>query len=68
MKTPSDRITKLSKERIRFQAAQLRHAFAQLKASSIPPRMQPEFAEGLIAPVIRLLEQLGDEEEKNGGG
>lgn len=38
-----------------FQLAQLRHAYKQLKAGRV--KLQAEFADGLIAPVIRALEE-----------
>ena len=36
--------------------AQLRHAYAQLKAGTVVK--QPDFADGLIAPQIRKIEEL----------
>jgi hypothetical protein len=38
-----------------YQIAQLRHAYAHLKAGRV--KDQAEFADGLIAPVIEFLEQ-----------
>lgn len=38
--------------------AQLRHAYAHLKAGRVTK--QAEFADGLIAPVIRNMERMND--------
>ena len=39
-----------------FQIGQLRHAYAHLRAERVVK--QREFADGLIAPAIRLLEKM----------
>lgn len=41
--------------RLLFQIAQLRHAYAHLKAGRV--KNQAEFADGLIAPAIEYLEE-----------
>jgi hypothetical protein len=42
-----------------FEIAQLRHAYEQLAKGSV--KDQRQFAEGLIAPVIRSLERMAIE-------
>lgn len=41
---------------IEITLSKLRHAYMQLKSGSV--KDQPQFAEGLIAPVIRELEEI----------
>lgn len=47
--------------RLRFEIAQLRHAYAQLNAGAVKDYKQ--FANGLIAPVIEDLEKVADRME-----
>ncbi|MFC3175020.1 hypothetical protein ACFOD9_12240 [Novosphingobium bradum] len=46
----------ISRQKLLFEIAQLRHAYAQLVRGEV--KDQREFAEGLIAPAIRFLEGL----------
>lgn len=43
---------------LEFALAQLRHGYQQLLESAV--RDQPEFARGLLGPVIERLERLGE--------
>jgi hypothetical protein len=45
-----------------YHLAQLRHAYTQLKAGTV--KDQPQFADGLIAPAIRELERLADQQSE----
>lgn len=42
-----------------FEIVQLRHAYYHLKSDRVVN--QEEFAEGLLAPIIRRLERINDE-------
>lgn len=50
----ADRIEELEKA-LEYHVAQLRHAYAQLAAGMV--KDQKQFADGLIAPVLRALEE-----------
>jgi len=44
--------------RLRYEIAQLRHAYAQLKAGHVSDHEM--FANGLIGPIIQDLERIAD--------
>jgi hypothetical protein len=48
-----------------YHLAQLRHAYAKLKAGEVI--RQAQFADGLIAPAIRALEELVDQRHDHRG-
>jgi len=51
--------------RLRYEIAQLRHAYAQLKAGHVTNHEM--FAVGMIGPIIQDLERIADKMEDRAG-
>jgi hypothetical protein len=55
-------MTSADLKELTYAVAQLRHAYVQLKAGNVTH--QAAFADGLVAPQIRIIERIVDKESK----